>query len=182
VAYAAQGRLAEASTEYHAAIKLKPASPQLRERLSEILERQGNNSEAMSQIRIALHFMPKTDTRLRLAGLLYEASDFPESVGQYRSVLALDPDDTTALNNLAFILVNCPDHAIRNGPGAIELAEHACRLTDYRQPSFITTLSAAYREAGRISEASAAADLASRMQLALSEGEAWPQRPMAKSF
>ena len=135
MAYAAQGRLVEASAEYHAAIKLKPASRNCSEQLSsKILEQQGNNSEAVRQIKIALHFTPKTENRLRLAGLLYEARDFSESVGQYRSVLALDPDDTTALNNLAFIFINCPDKtAIKNAViPAVPSNSSGTRLSRYR--------------------------------------------------
>lgn len=182
MAYAAQGRFAEASEAYHTAIKIKPASPQLREQLARILEQLGNNTEAISQTRVALHFTSKIDTRLNLAALLCEERGFREAVDQYHRVLALEPDNTTALNNLAYVSINCPDKTVRNVPAAIELAERACRLTGYKQPSLISTLAAAYHEAGRLAEATATADLASRMQLALSEGEAWSQRPLPNKF
>jgi Flp pilus assembly protein TadD len=180
--YASQGRLVEACENYHAAIKIKPASPQLREQLARVLEQLGNNTEAISQTRIALHFTSKTETRLNLAGLLFKEHDFSGAIDQFHRVLTLEPDNTTALNNLAYVYLNCPNSAIRNVPAAIELSERACRLTAYKQPSFISTLSAAYREAGRLADATAAAEMASRMQLALSEGEAWPQRPMPNNF
>jgi tetratricopeptide (TPR) repeat protein len=182
MAYAAQGRLVEASAEYHAAIKIKPASSQLREQLARVLEQLGNNTEAIGQTRVALHFTSKTETRLNLAGLLYEERAFREAVDQYHRVLTLDPDNTTALNNLAYVSINCPDKTVRNVRAAIELAERACRVTGYKQPSLISTLAAAYHEAGRLADATATADLASRMQLALSEGEAWSQRPLPSRF
>jgi len=119
---------------------------------------------------------------MNLAGLLYEAHDYREAVDQYRLVLSLDPNNTTGLNNLAYIFANCSDKTVRNGAAAVELAERACQLTGYKQIPFISTLSSAYREAGRLNDASATADMASRIQLAVSEGEPWPQAPIANRF
>ena len=48
--------------------------------------------------------------------------------------------------------------ACRNGPEAVSLAEHACQLTDYKQPMLVGTLAAAYAEAGRFAEAVTMAD------------------------
>jgi hypothetical protein len=103
-------------------------------------------------------------------------------VDQLRCVLSADPDNVTGLNNLAYILTNCSDGSIRNGPAAIELAERACRLTGYKQIPMVSTLAAAYREGGRASEASATADMATRMQLAVSEGQPWPEKPAGNKF
>jgi Flp pilus assembly protein TadD len=180
--YAVEGQPAAACVQYRAAIKLKPTSPQLHERLSEALEQLGDTTEAIDQLKIALRFKSKTETRLNLAGLLYEARDFHHAVDQLRCVLSADPDNVTGLNNLAYILTNCSDGSIRNGPAAIELAERACRLTGYKQIPMVSTLAAAYREGGRASEASATADMATRMQLAVSEGQPWPEKPAGNKF
>jgi 4-amino-4-deoxy-L-arabinose transferase-like glycosyltransferase len=57
------------------------------------------------------------------------------------------------LNNVAWALATSEDAATRDGERAIRLAKHACELTDYRKPVYITTLAAAYAEAGRFDDA-----------------------------
>jgi hypothetical protein len=42
---------------------------------------------------------------------------------------------------------------MRNGARAVEFAQKACELTAWKHPLFLTTLAAAYAEAGNFSEA-----------------------------
>jgi len=93
-----------------------------------------------------------------------------EAVAQYREALKLDPDLSTALNNLAWVSATSPDDGLRNGTEAVRLAERACALTHYAQPWFVATLAAAYAEAGRFPEAVATAEKAE--QLAANTGQA----------
>jgi hypothetical protein len=58
---------------------------------------------------------------------------------------------------------------LRNGPEAVQLAEHSCALTRNTQALKIGTLAAAYAEAGRFSNAVASAQLA--RSVALAHGE-----------
>jgi hypothetical protein len=57
------------------------------------------------------------------------------------------------LNNLAWLLATCPDGQHRDGKRAVELASKACELTDWKVPTCIGTLAAAYAEAGQFDEA-----------------------------
>ena len=83
-----------------------------------------------------------------------------EAVDAYRAALKLNPNLPGALNNLAWILATSPDDQLRNGSEAIQLAEHACELTQQNRPLFLGTLAAAYAEAGRFAEAVAMAEKA----------------------
>jgi hypothetical protein len=74
-----------------------------------------------------------------------------------------------ALNNLAWLLAANRDAAVRNGAEAVNLAERACKLSDYKTPVFIGTLAAAYAEAGRFGDAVTTAEKA--RDLALAAGE-----------
>ena len=61
------------------------------------------------------------------------------------------------------MLATSPDAGLRNGAEAVRLAERACELTHYVEPSFIGTLAAAYAEAGRFPEAVTTAEKAEQL-------------------
>jgi tetratricopeptide (TPR) repeat protein len=84
-------------------------------------------------------------------------------IQQYREAVASDPNSSVALNNLACLLATAPDPELRNGPEAVALAEKACALTQYQNTSVLSTLAAAYAEAGRFEQAVATAEKACAM-------------------
>jgi Flp pilus assembly protein TadD len=89
-----------------------------------------------------------------------------EAVVQYREALRLDPKLTKALNNLAWVLATSSDDELRNGAGAVRLAERACELTHYGKPLYVGTLAAAYAECGRFPEAVTMAEKAEQIATA----------------
>lgn len=76
-----------------------------------------------------------------------------EAVADYGRVLERNPRESYVLNNLAWLLATSPDEKVRNGKRAIELATEACRLTDNRQPQYLSTLAAAHAEKGDFKQA-----------------------------
>jgi hypothetical protein len=72
------------------------------------------------------------------------------------------------MNNLARLLATCEDPKLRNGAEAVQLAEQACELTNYKRPELLGTLAAAYAAAGRFSDAVTAAE--DGLELAQSSG------------
>jgi Flp pilus assembly protein TadD len=93
-----------------------------------------------------------------------------EAVIQYNKALEIDPNDTQALNNMAWILATWPDALTRDAARAVELAERADALTRGASPMISATLAAAYAEAGRFAEALTTGRRA--LQLATVEGNA----------
>ena len=83
-----------------------------------------------------------------------------EAAAQYGECLRRDLDSTEALNNLAWILATDPDPQVRDGRRAVELGERAVAVSESKLPLLIGTLAAAYAEAGRVSDAVAAAEKA----------------------
>jgi tetratricopeptide (TPR) repeat protein len=71
-----------------------------------------------------------------------------EAIAFFEKAIKLEPSDDGVLNNLAWVLATSPDAKLRNGRRAIELATGACKLTDYKVPHILSTLAAAYAEAG----------------------------------
>jgi protein O-mannosyl-transferase len=170
-ALAMNGEFAGAEPHFLAAIRLKPGDPLAHKRFADALSRQGKNREAMVQLQVALSLSAKPDieTRLDLAELLYQTGNARQAADQFRKVLLLNPDLPEALNNLAWLLATSSDGTVRDGTEAVRDAERACRLTGFKRTEMISTLAAAYAEAGRYSEAVATAEMAIRLQTANGE-------------
>ncbi len=71
-----------------------------------------------------------------------------EAIADYEKALKLRPDDSGILNNFAWVLATSPVEKLRSGKRAVELAERACKVTDYKQAHILSTLGAAYAETG----------------------------------
>ncbi|MEM8943863.1 MAG: tetratricopeptide repeat protein [Planctomycetota bacterium] len=71
-----------------------------------------------------------------------------EAIADFTRALKLKPDDTTLLNNLAWVLATSPEDGLRDGKRAVELATKACEMTDYNTPHILSTLAAALAENG----------------------------------
>ncbi len=160
-------RYAEAETNFAAAVKLKPEDAQTRRKFARTLDRLGKTREAISQFEETLKARPNlTDMHFELAELLSKAGQSKLAAARYEKVVELDPKFLSALNNLAWILATDPDDKTRNGPRAIELAERACKLTEWKVAVLMGTLAAAYAEAGRFPDAVALAEKARDTALA----------------
>jgi tetratricopeptide (TPR) repeat protein len=138
-----------------------------RQNLADLLSRQGLWSAAESECKEVLAIDPDdVPAHMSLSGIFAAQGRMDESLFQLNEVVRLNPDFAEALNNLAWALATSPDPKIRDGARAIQLAEHACELTDYHKTIYIGTLAAAYAEAGRfddaISTAQKACDLAEK--------------------
>lgn len=110
------------------------------------------------------------DTALKLGINAQLEHHDAEAEAHYQRAIEMDTNSIFALNNLATMLATDSDAHLRDGQRAVNLAQHACELTGYHEPALIYTLAAAYAEAGRFTDAVAAADQA--RTVALGRGEA----------
>ena len=99
----------------------------------------------------------------RLAGAWAELGTACATMGQtkeagesWQKALDLDPAQPQIQNNLAWLLATASDASLRNGARAV-LAGQANQLTGGGNPVILSTLAAAYAEAGRFDEAAATA-------------------------
>lgn len=152
------GRLDEAAGYLNQALKIHPALGQAHYRLGCIYLAKGQPDKALEHFSAAARLEPENaplelQTGIALTALGKSASAIPH----FRRAIALKPDDPIAYNELAWILAANPDPALRHGAEAVSLAERACQLTSYQEPICLSTLDAAYAEAGRFDEAIATA-------------------------
>jgi len=156
-----RGKYDEAGPFYAEALRINAGFAETWMNMGTLLAIQGDATNAVEYLQQSVRLAPGcAECYGKLAVTLSQLGRIADAVSAYRESLGLAPDQVAACNNLAWILATHPDSQLRNGPEAVQLAEHACLLTDYKQPLLVGTLAAAYAEAGRFSEAAAMADKA----------------------
>jgi tetratricopeptide (TPR) repeat protein len=120
------------------------------------------NEAAARHFELALKLMPKDRTdsatdRLQIynqLGLSYSRQKkFESAIVQFEETLKLDPDQPEILNAMAQALLSCRNPAIKNPAKALKLAQQACRLTQSKQPQYMSTLAVAYAIVDNLTEA-----------------------------
>jgi tetratricopeptide (TPR) repeat protein len=156
-----KGDFAAAESEFSSVLQADSKSAKAIDGLGYVLAMQGRLDEAKTRFLEAMRLDPKgAYPHLHYAMSLSAQRQAREAMGEYRKALTLDDQLSPACNNLAWMLASHPNPQIRNGREAVELAEHACRLTNNEQPFYLGTLAAAYAEAGRFNDAIATAEKA----------------------
>lgn len=158
--WVAQGNLDEAIQNFSAAVKGDSENAQAHDQLGKALARRGNLREALTQFNESIRLEPDNpELHYDLALALVVAGNAPAAILAYRDTLRLNPNWTSPMNDLAWIMATHPRAEFRNGAEAVRLAERACQLSQWREPSLIGTLDAAYAESGRFREAISTAQL-----------------------
>jgi Zn-dependent protease with chaperone function len=88
-----------------------------------------------------------------LGDLHYSNKNYDKTIDAYEKALALNPDGTEVLNNLAWLYATCDVKKFRHPEKALELAEKAARLNE--DPHILDTLAESYYANGRFDAAAA---------------------------
>jgi Flp pilus assembly protein TadD len=153
-ALAEQGRIEEARSELAAALRLRPRYAPALSSMSKILYTEGNFEEAVRMLRVILEQYPDDAlARSNLGMALAGAGKLEDALREYQKSIELQPKSPEALNNFAWLLATHKNPGVRDGQQAVSLAERACDLSGRTNLWFLSTLAAAYAEAGRFGEA-----------------------------
>ncbi len=117
------------------------------------------------------HENMKTVEKIRQARELEREGKIEEAIQYYREVLNVDANSSVALNNLAWILATANRTGLRNGEEAVRLASRAYEVTGGTQPVIITTLAAAYAQAGQFSDAIRMARVAHHLSILMGQSD-----------
>jgi tetratricopeptide (TPR) repeat protein len=79
---------------------------------------------------------------------LLSLGEHAAAIADYDAALKLDAENRSLLNNFAWVLATSPEDNLRDAERAKKLATKACELTEYKMPHILSTLAAAYAEAG----------------------------------
>jgi tetratricopeptide (TPR) repeat protein len=182
-AWLAAGNLDEAAKNYRVVLRWAPNSEDIHYRLGYIFRLQKKWSKSEVQFDEVLRVNPNNSFACKFLGDALSAQEkFADAETEYSfasqlepgdpviqqalektrylEALHLKPDSPAVLNNLAWMLATSANADIRDGAQAVQLAERACGLTDYKKTIYVGTLAAAYAEAGRFDEAMATAQKA----------------------
>jgi len=155
---ASAGRLAEAESEFRAAVALNGGDPLARGRLGSVLVAKGDPDGAIPHLEHAIAMRPDDPDMHRWLGQAYAARrDERRAVVHLERAVQLIGDDAVLLARLAAILADADDPAVRNGMRALPLAERAVAATARREPVMLNILAVAQASVGRFREAAATA-------------------------
>lgn len=170
IVFLGQGKVDEAISLLQTAVDLRPDNSPAHENLAKALLQKGRVADALVHYRKLLELQPDNMEVHNIVGtVLVQQGRVAEGVEEWQKVLAVEPDNGNAMSNLAWVFATSPDQSLRDGPKAVQLAEHAARISGSRMPILFRTLAAAYAESGRFPEAVQTAQQG--MQLANSQGK-----------
>ena len=131
--------------------------------------KQERHDDAITHFSEALRLKPDyINAHLHLGYSLFKLGRIQPAIEHHYKILQLKPDHLQALNALAWVLATSNDVKIQKSINAVEFAERACELSDYKNPEVLDTLAAAYAAAGRFPRAIETAEKA--VKLAASQG------------
>ena len=147
--WADSGKLDQADAEMEKLRKAEPKDETTQLQLAALYGQQKKYDKAIETYKAMLAEKPDQWMAMRGRGdTLLNTGKHAAAVAAYEKALALQPDDSGVLNNLAWVLATSPADKVRDGKRAIKLATRACELTEYKQAHILSTLAAAYAETG----------------------------------
>lgn len=150
----AAGRLDEAIVHLRNALKTHPGYIAAGSELGRVYLKQGKFNEATTCFNELLKRNKNNAELYENIGNAYvQSGKYDLAVRNWAKALDLKPNTTEILNNLAWTLATTGDVSVQDANKAIELAQRACELTGYKNPTFLDTLAAAYAAAGRFDDA-----------------------------
>jgi tetratricopeptide (TPR) repeat protein len=169
---ATQGNVDAAIEQYRVAAKIRPDDAETHAVLGVMLMQKNQLDDAADEFLKANRIQPANAVANYQLALIYQSrKEVPKAIEYYHKTIQAQPDMIEALNNLAWLLAANHDSAVRNGSEAVNLAERACKLSDYKTPVLVGTLAAAYAEAGRFGDAVTTAEKARELALAAGQKE-----------
>ncbi len=139
----------KALADYNEAIRINPRlAPAYSNRGLSWLAK-GDAGKALADLDEAIRLAPEMTDAYNNRGIAWRVQGNTErAIADFSRVIQLEPKFADAYDSLALILATSAEAKVRDGKRAVELAQRACELTEWRNPYYINTLAAAHAEAG----------------------------------
>ncbi|QDS96461.1 tetratricopeptide repeat protein [Roseimaritima multifibrata] len=159
-----EGRMADAINDMQLLVASVPDNTAFALQLANYFQLDNRPRRAIDVIDTVLKREPDNWRALRMrADAQLSTSEHDKAVADYSKALetinkeenqeGLEASKSGILNNLAWVLATSPDESLRNGERAVELANEACELTEFKEAHILSTLAAAYAETGDFEKA-----------------------------
>lgn len=138
-----------AIADFNRAIELNPNTAEAYSYRGVAWHQQNNAKNALSDFNAAVSLDPSSDiARVNRGSYWLSKKEYSNAITDLREAIRLNPSRAAVLNQLAWILATAPDSQARNAEEAVKLAKRACELTNWKDHDYLSTLAAAYAEAG----------------------------------
>jgi tetratricopeptide (TPR) repeat protein len=152
--YGDKGDYDKAIADYSEAIRFEPDYVAAYKDRGKAYGYKGDWVKAIADESEAIRLNPQFVEAYYTRGIFDERNgDYSKAAADFTKAITLNPDYVEAYNSLAWLMAVCPDVSVRNGEYAVEYAKKACELTVWNDDSLLSTLAAAYAEAGRFDNA-----------------------------
>ena len=154
IAYRELGQPKLALQDYNQAIQINPQDAYDYNNRGVTHRELGNSAQAIQDFTQAISLLPNYPVAYQNRGTDYlQLKQYDRALADFNKALALQPNHAPNCKNLAWLLATSPVAHQRNGKRAVQLAQKACQLTDWKAPICIDALAAALAETGDFAEA-----------------------------
>jgi tetratricopeptide (TPR) repeat protein len=150
----AQHRYDKSIADYGEAIRLDPKMCGALNNRACAWIAKGENDKAIADLNEAIRINAAFGAAFVSRGRAWWAKkEYRKARTDFDEALRLEPASESARDRRAKFLATCPDERFRDGKQAVVDAGRACALTRWEMGDYLTTLAAAYAEAGEFDEA-----------------------------
>ena len=143
----AKKELDKALADYNEALRLNPALPLGYLGRGHVRSARKEYTKALADFDEAIRLAPRFALAYGNRGNVWRAQkEYAKALADFNEAIRLDPQLALTHNNRAWLLATCPDASFRDGKAAVEAARRACALDDWKNPTSLDTLAAAYAE------------------------------------
>ncbi|WDI42851.1 tetratricopeptide repeat protein [Bremerella sp. P1] len=149
-----KGEFDKALENYNEAIELDPKMSQAYCNRGIAWHSKGEYDKEIEDYNEAIRLEPKLSLAYVNRGYAWsDKREYDRAIKDYNESIRLDPNTADGYNELAWLLATCPSSEHRDGELAIRHATKACELTNWKNDSYIDTLSAAHATEGDFKKA-----------------------------
>jgi len=161
VALSMQNKYDDAIKYFAKALTMKPEYPDAHRKMGAVLLAKGKAEEAILHLNKALQTSNNQAEVYANLGTAYnQLGKYKPAIQNWAEAVKLEPNNPEIFNNMAWLLAAVNDMSVHNPNKAIELAQQACKLTEFKNPAILDTLAVAYAAAGRFNDAITTAEQA----------------------